>query len=102
MAVQGTNIEMLPPEGKIKFLGQLITFTNAVQVEFEHRIKCAWATFTSHRQELTSPRHPLRDRLKLDATRLRHVDDVGRNEEEPPGNATSDDEDDHTNKETSR
>ena len=31
---------------------------NAVQVECDHRMKCAWATFTSHRQELTSPRYP--------------------------------------------
>ena len=65
MAVQGMNIEIQPPEGKIYYLHQLITYQNAVQVEFEHRIKCAWATFTSHRQELTSPKYPLRDRLKL-------------------------------------
>ena len=31
VAVQGMNIEILPPE--IKYLGQLITFKNAVQVE---------------------------------------------------------------------
>ena len=36
-----------------------------VQVKFEHSIKCARATFTSHRQELRSPRYPLRDTLKL-------------------------------------
>ena len=65
VAVQRVNIEILPPEGKIKFLGQLITFENAVQVEFEHRFKCAWATSRSHRQELTSPKYPPRDRLKL-------------------------------------
>ena len=64
------NIEILPPEGKIEHLSQFITFKNAVQVEFDHCTKCAWATFTSHRQDLTSPPyHPLRDRLKLlDAT----------------------------------
>ena len=35
------------------------------KVEFEHLIKCAWATFTTHRQAATSPKYPLRDRLKL-------------------------------------
>ena len=44
--VQGMNTEILPPDGKIKYFGQLITFKDAVQVEFEHRIECAWATFT--------------------------------------------------------
>ena len=63
------NIEILPPGGEIKYFGEIITFKNVVQVEFEHRIKCASATFTSHRQELKSPKYPLRDILKLfDAT----------------------------------
>ena len=65
MVVQGVNIEILPPEGEVKRLGHPITFKNAEQVELEHRIKCAWATFTNHRQELKSPKCPLRDRLKL-------------------------------------
>ena len=46
---------------------------NAIQVEFGHRIKCAWATFTSRSQKLTSPKNPPRDRLKLfDATVPHH------------------------------
>ena len=49
VAVQGMNVEILPPERKIKYLGQLFTFKSAEQVAFEHRIKCAWVTFTSHR-----------------------------------------------------
>ena len=65
VAGQGLNTEILRPEGKIKYLGQLTTFKNAVQVEFEYRIKYAWATVNSHRQELTSPKYPLRGRLKL-------------------------------------
>ena len=78
---QGTNICILP-DGKIEYIDELITFKNALQVELDHLIECAWATFTSHRQELTSPTYPLRDRLKLlDATvtitplRFWHVDD---------------------------
>ena len=43
VAGQGINIEILLPEGRIKYLGQLITFKYAVQV--------VWATSTSHRQE---------------------------------------------------
>ena len=65
MVVQGVNIEILPPEEEVKNLGHPITFKNAVQVELEHRIKCAWATFTNRRQELKSPKCPLRDGLKL-------------------------------------
>ena len=69
VAVQGMNIEVLPPEGEIKYLGQLTAFKDAVQVEFDHHIKCAWPTLARRRQELTSPTYPLRDRLKLfDAT----------------------------------
>ena len=65
MAVQEMNIEILPLQGQIKHLGQLIIFNNAVQVEFDHRTTCAWATFTSHIRELTSPKYPLKDRLNL-------------------------------------
>ena len=64
----GMNNEILPPEGKIQYLGQLITFKNAVHVEFKHRLKCVWATFTRHRQELMSPTLPLRDLKLFDAT----------------------------------
>ena len=49
------NIEILPPDGQLKYFGQIITFKDAFQVEFDIRIKCGWATFTSHKQELTSP-----------------------------------------------
>ena len=48
-------------EGEIKYLTQFITFKNARQIEFEHCISCEWAAFKSHRQELTSPKYPLRE-----------------------------------------
>ena len=51
VTVQGMSIEILPPEGQIKYLGQLIAITNAIQAEFDNRIKCAWASVTSHRHE---------------------------------------------------
>ena len=65
VAVETMNIEILPPKANIKYLGQLITFKSAVHVEFDHRIECAWATLMSHMQEMTSPRHPVRDQLQL-------------------------------------
>ena len=83
--------------------------TTEIAIEFEHRIKCARATITSHRQELTSPKYPLRDRLKLfDATVTRSLLYASgtwttrRNEKEAPDNATTDDENDHTDTETNR
>ena len=42
------NLEILPLDGEIKYLGQLITFQHSVQVVFDHRVNCAWAAFTSH------------------------------------------------------
>ena len=85
-----------------------VTFKDAVQVKLDHRIKCAWATFTSHRQELTSPECFQKDRLKLfDATvtaplRTRYVDDDGRDEAETPDNTTTQDEDDLSDEEKIR
>ena len=95
------NIKILPPEGNIEYLGHLIAFKDAVQVEFALRIKCAWATFTSHSQQLPSPKDPLKDRLKSSSTRQWNdhsstcVDDDGRDEEQTSDFAMTDDEDDH-------
>ena len=66
ITVQGMNMEILPAEGDTKYLGQLVSFKSAVQVEFDHHFKCAWAVFTSHRQELTSPRCPLKERYECE------------------------------------
>ena len=101
------NIEIVPPEGKIKFLGQLITFKNAVQVELEHRIQCAWATFRSHWQEFDVTKVPAGIQIQtlrrhsdpVTSPRFRKVDDDGRDEVETPDNTTTDDEDDHTDTE---
>ena len=69
MAFPGMNIETLPPEGETKYPGQLFTFKNAVQVEFEYCINCLLVILMSHSQELTPPKHAPRDTLKLfDAT----------------------------------
>ena len=42
--LQWINIQILPTEGEIKYLGHVITFNSAVQVK-HHRVKRAWATF---------------------------------------------------------
>ena len=36
-----------------------------IRLEFAFRIKCAWSILTSHRHDLTIPKHPSGDRLKL-------------------------------------
>ena len=36
----------------------------ATKTKFEHRIRCAWPDFTSHRQELTTTKFPWKSMLK--------------------------------------
>ena len=47
------NIEICPHNGKMEYLGQIITFHEPGQTELQHRINWARATFTPHREELT-------------------------------------------------
>ena len=73
VAVQGMNIEIPPPEGRNKHLGQLMTFKHAVKVEFEHRTACALETFTSQAGVDVNKKYPLRHRLELfDAAATHH------------------------------
>ena len=46
-------------------MGAQLCFDQPQRRELEHRIKCAWAKFQSHRQELTGKCYRLNDRLKL-------------------------------------
>ena len=50
---------------QISRLDWLIILTNVVPVKFDHRIKYVWRTIIRHRQELTTLKHPLKDRIKL-------------------------------------
>ena len=46
------RIEILPLEGKEKYLGQAITFEDQDSVEIQHRFRSAWAACAHHRREL--------------------------------------------------
>ena len=58
VTLEGMHIDVLPPQGKIKYFGT----NHHVHAEFDHRLKCAWAIFTCNWQELDNP---LRERLML-------------------------------------
>ena len=82
------NIEIPPPEGKTQ-----TPFKSAMTSRVRTTATNARGqAFTSHRQELTSPKYPLKTDSELfDAAvtpitllRIRNVDDDGRNEEETP------------------
>ena len=59
------KIEVLPRNGKIKYLGRQITFENGTVVELSNRIKAAWAKFMQYKSELTKKHYSLSDRLRL-------------------------------------
>ena len=59
------NVEMLPSEGKAKYLAQMITFVDQETTWVQCRIGCAWSAFARHRQELTSQPYSQRHRLHL-------------------------------------
>ena len=40
------HVEILLPEGKVKYLGLLITFVDQESTEIQQRIRCAWSAFT--------------------------------------------------------
>ena len=63
--VQDMDIEIIPHEGSLKYLGQLISFHEPMETEIHHRTRAAWASFTSRKQELTSKHYPLAHRLRL-------------------------------------
>ena len=110
MAVQGMNIDILPPEEKIKDLVQLITFKSSVQVEFEtphqmrvgniHEPQAGVDVTTAPTEGQTQTLR--RQSAPITPLRFGYVDDDEINQEEAPDNSTTDDEDDHVDKKTSR
>ena len=63
--IDGIHIEILPPEGKVTYLVQMITVMDQETTEVQHRIRCAWSAFARNRQELTSNSYLLKHRLHL-------------------------------------
>jgi hypothetical protein len=59
------KIEVLARNSTIKYLGRQITFEDAHRTELNNRVKCAWAKFMQHRDELTKKSYALSDRLRL-------------------------------------
>ena len=59
------KIEVLARSSTIKYLGRQITFEDAHRTELNNRVKCAWAKFMQHRDELTKKSYALSDRLRL-------------------------------------
>ena len=59
------HVEKVPPEGKVKYLEQMITLVDQETTEIQHRIWCAWSAFAKHRQELTSQSYLLRHGLHV-------------------------------------
>ena len=59
------KIEVLPRDGKVKYLGRQITFENGTVVELSTRVKAAWAKFMQYKQELATKQYSLFDRLRL-------------------------------------
>ncbi len=67
--IDGMDIDILPHTGKLKYLGQTITFHTPMEADIDSRLRAPWSTFTFRRQELTSKHYPLANRLRLfDAT----------------------------------
>ena len=59
------KIEVLGRAFTIKYLGRQITFEEPHTKELSNRIKCAWAKFVQHKEELTKKQYSLADRLRL-------------------------------------
>ena len=65
VTVNGMEIEILPAEESVKYLGKLLSSTAAAGLEIDHRIRQAWKAFMARKSELTSNRYGLRSRLRL-------------------------------------
>ena len=65
IAVGAMNIEILPLNGVVKYLGRKVCFENFQGVELQHRVHAAWAKFMSNKDELTGKQYALKQRLRL-------------------------------------
>jgi len=65
ITVDDIEMELLPYDETVKYLGRVITFSDSSALEVEHRMGSAWRRFMSLKDELTNRRYSLNDRLKL-------------------------------------
>ena len=65
ITIQDGVIDILSPDGTVKYLGKQIAVENMHEADFNHRMSAAWACFGRHRAELTNKSYALKDRLRL-------------------------------------
>ena len=65
LEIEDMKIEILTRSESVKYLGQKISFHLQRTTEIKNRIRAAWATFRTYRQELTSKNYMLNHRLRL-------------------------------------
>ena len=63
--IDGRSFKVLASTESTKWLGRKVRFHDPHEQELSNRIAAAWGAFTKHKEELTSRRFRLRDRLKL-------------------------------------
>ena len=67
LSVRSLSHEILPVEKSHKYLGRLLCLDPATRVNtaFDHRLRCAWAKFSSLRRWLVNRHVPIKLRLRL-------------------------------------
>ena len=63
--INGLQVEILPGEKTVKYLGVLFAGRSEQKIELEHTARAAWASFQKYKHELTSKHYDLYDRLRL-------------------------------------
>ena len=53
MEIDNIKVEILTREESTKYLGQMVTFQQQETTEIRNRIRAAWATLYTHKQDLT-------------------------------------------------
>ena len=59
------DVKIVPEEDAEKYLGRKLAFRRSSDVELQHRLHAAWASFHKHKGELCSKHYRLEDRARL-------------------------------------
>ena len=65
LSVRDAQVQVLDFQDSAKYLGCKFSFHDRTEKELSHRIAAAWASFASHKTELTNRRYPLKHRMRL-------------------------------------